>query len=106
MVLIELTAMDRMEVQKMRQARVRTDLLVMLLSKPCQFLSEIPPDWAHCVHCDMLGSEEWLDPEREIRPALENLVGHLASTGRIPIDYCAVKNGEVRSIVIKTEAEA
>jgi hypothetical protein len=84
--------------------KVVTDLLVMLMSKPAVFLTEIPQDWVHCLHVDISPSRssEWLDPDRDIRPMLEVLLGHMVLQNRRPIDFCAVKSEDTCSIVIRT----
>ena len=89
---------------------MKLDLLVLLVSKPVKFVDDIPQDWSHCAHVDLLpavdpetgAKADWLDPDTQIRPALETLVSHLVHLGRSPVDICAVKKDSMFSIVIKT----
>lgn len=96
-------AILRIQHQTMLQSDVKADLLVLLMTKTAEFRAEMP-DWANCVHVDINPSDDWLE-DHTLRPMLNNLVGHLAATGRKPLDICAVKITDphpVYAIVVKT----
>lgn len=93
--------LEAIQHQERSEARIKEELLVLLMSKQVKFLSEIPQDWEHCTHVDMQPDADFMEPER-LRAVLNTLVGYLAHSGRHPVDVCAVKNSEVYSIVVRT----
>lgn len=98
---MSLTVLASVQHRTLSESSVKSALLVMLISKQVQFLTEIPKDWVYCLHIDMAPDENWLEADR-LRVILETLVGSLAHTGRTPIDICAVKSAEFYSIVVRT----
>jgi len=101
----------KLQAKESLEKSIKMDLLALLVTKPIQFLTEIPQDWHSCLHVSVPHSidpetgekADWFDPEYQVRPALDNLVSHLASLGRIPIDICAVKTDEMYVIVVRTK---
>lgn len=90
-----------LQLQGMRESDVKSELLMLLTSKPIEFLTEMP-DWPNCVHVDLPADGNWPIPTDTLRVVLNNLVGSLAHKGVTPIDIGAVKLPEVYSIVVRT----
>lgn len=97
----------RVHHQTLMESDVKADLLILLMTKTVEFRTEMP-DWSSCLHVDVKLSDDWLEAHT-LGPMMNNLVGHLAVTGRKPLDICAVKTGgddPVYSIVVKTSEPA
>lgn len=95
-----LDVLAKIQHQQRTESDIKSDLLVLLMSKPIEFRTEMP-DWPHCFHVDLKPYADWISPDN-LRVVTANLVGHLAASGRTPIDVCAVKLPDVYSIVVKT----
>lgn len=99
-----------LQVREQIESNLKVDL-VMLLTKPVRYLESVPQEWTHCAHIDMClpidpdsGDLLEVDPHA-LRVMLNTLIGHLACSGRRPIDICAVKSPPVYSIVVRTEEQ-